>query len=106
MFSAAGALLALLVTTSFPELCDCVENIPELKGCDEDEKDIYLSSLYNVISTGADCIAMTLSGVLAGYVGYVYSYLCVGIFTSLFGAVYWVVCGPGKDFPVSNPITQ
>lgn len=57
-----------------------------------------------MLATGADAVAMTASGVLAGYVGYVHSYMIVGMFTSLFGVIYYFVCGSGKDFLVSNPV--
>jgi hypothetical protein len=91
-----GAFLGLLLTVSFPELVDMVKEIPELKNCNFEKKNTALSSLYNLLTSFAECAAPLTAGFTTAYFGYVDAYLMVGSFVVTYGPLYFVICGFGK----------
>ena len=93
----AGAFLGLLLTVSFPEFVDMVEQIPELKNCNVEKKNTALSSLYNLLTSLAECAAPLTAGFTTDYFGYVNAYLMVGSFVALYGLLYFFICGFGKE---------
>ena len=106
-FSVAGGFLGLLLTTSFPEFVDMVEEIPELKNCNVEKKNTALSSLYNLLTSLAECVASLTAGFTTGYFGYVNAYFMVGSFVIIFGLLYFIICGFGKGVEpeqIKNPI--
>lgn len=95
-FAICGGFLGLLVTCSFPEMADMVESIPELKNCDDEKKNAYLAGLFNLLASIAECAAPLTAGFTTNYFGYERAYFMAGVFTVIFGLIYYFVCGFGK----------
>lgn len=93
-----GVCLALLTTTSFPEIVDCVEKTPLYSQYDKEKADLYISGFFVFISAVAQALGTFAGSFSAGMIGYNWSFISGGIALIVFAVVYAVACGPGHHF--------
>ena len=63
--------------------------------------------MFNLLASIAEFFAPLMAGFTTGYFGYVKAYLMAGSFTVIFGLMYYVICGFGKEVEpeeVKSPI--
>ena len=87
---------AFLHVSSFPEMVECAEQVYSDKNYDREDLITYLSSLYNIQINFAQCIGPLAPIALAESIGFAYTFILIACFSIVYGATYYLVCGPGQ----------
>lgn len=96
--------LALLTTTTTPEILDSIERTDNYKYYDKDELQLYIVGITIQCQGIAQGLGGFLGNSMAGWLGYAWAFASIGIFTACFLATYAIICGAGTfDAPPPVP---
>ena len=96
--------LALLSTTTTPEILDTIERTDSYKFYDKDELQLYIVGITIQCQGIAQGLGGFMGNSMAGWLGYAWAFASVGVFTACFLLTYACVCGPGTfDAPPPEP---
>ncbi len=98
-----GAGLALLTTTTLPEIVDSVERTELYPRYDKDSVNIYISGMFILLSSIGQALGTFFGSTAADAIGYTWSFIAGGIFTFCFCVCYLVICGGGYEIDFKQP---
>lgn len=93
-----GVTLALLTTTTFPEIVDSVEKTKEYEFYDKERVNIYVSGFFVLLSSIAQALGTFAGSFAADMIGYNWAFISGGIALIVYAFVYYAITGTGEDF--------
>lgn len=92
-----GIGLALLTTSTFPEVVDSIEKRSDYADYDKDEMHLHISGVFVFISALAQLIGVFSGSTIAGLWGYNAAYVFGGCIMVTYGVTYAILCRAGND---------